>query len=471
MTELYRLTASAAVALLRERKVSPLELIDAAEARIKATDGELNALPTLCFERARAHARRMMAGKASRGRGAAALHGLPIAVKDLNPVAGVRTTQGSPIYANDVPARSDLMVERLEANGAIVVAKSNTPEFGAGAQTYNTVLGVTGNPWDLTKTCAGSSGGSAAALAAGQVWLATGSDLGGSLRTPASFCGVVGFRPAPGRVATGPETFPFNLMSVEGPMARNVADTALMLDAMVGDHVEDPRALPRPARSFQAAVANPRAPRRVAWSPDLGIVPVEREVKAVCAAAARRFEALGARVEEACLDFTGAAETFQTLRAHGFAVSMAEHYAHHRDKLKPEIVWNIEKGRRQSIDDVARAEVARGVFYHRAVAFFRDHDLLVTPAAMVAPFDKTIHWVREVEGVRFDNYVDWLILPGAITLTTCPAIVVPCGFTASGLPVGLQIVGPPRGEGAVLAAAKAFEDAMGLAGRVPIDPR
>ncbi|MGH6719408.1 MAG: amidase, partial [Alphaproteobacteria bacterium] len=322
-----------------------------------------------------------------------------------------------------------------------------------------------------TKTCAGSSGGSAAALAAGQVWLATGSDLGGSLRTPASFCGVVGFRPAPGRVATGPKAFPFNLMSVEGPMARCVADVALMLDAMVGDHAEDPRALPRPGRPFQAAIAAPKAPRRVAWSPDLGIVPVEREVRDVCAAAARRFEAMGARVDEACPDFSGAAETFQTLRAHGFAVTKAEHYARHRDKLKPEIVWNIEKGRRQSIDDVARAEAARGALYHRAVAFFRTYDLLVTPGAVVAPFDKSIPWVTEVDGIRFTNYVDWLILPGAITLTACPAIVVPCGLTAAGLPVGLQIVGPPRAEAAVLAAAKLFEDATGLAGRVPIDPR
>lgn len=471
MTDLHRLTARAAVELLRKREVSPLDLIDAAEARIIATDAPLNALPTRCFERARAHARRMMAGKAPRGRGAAALHGLPIAVKDLNPVAGVRTTHGSPIFAYDVPARSDIMVETLEANGAIVVAKSNTPEFGAGAQTYNQVFGVTGNPWDLSKTCAGSSGGAAAALAAGQVWLATGSDLGGSLRTPASFCGVIGFRPSPGRIATGPEPMPFGLMSVEGPMARNVADCALMLDAMVGEVPEDPRSLPRPTMSYQAAVAAARPPKRIGFSPDLGVLPMDPEVRSVCAAAMRHFEAMGTKVEDACPDFTGVAETFQTLRAAGFAISMAETYARHRDKLKPEIIWNIEKGQRLGIADIARAEAARGALFHRVIAFFKDHDLLVTPAAMVPPFDKRIPWVTEVNGTRFDDYVGWLCLPGAITLAACPAISVPCGFTATGLPIGLQIVGPPRGEARVLAAARLFEDATGLAQRVPLDPR
>ncbi|MEX2649120.1 MAG: amidase family protein [Alphaproteobacteria bacterium] len=471
MTELYRLTARTAVDLLRCGEVSPLELIDAAEVRIAATDKPLNALPTLCLDRAREHARRMMAGKAPKGRGAAALHGLPVAVKDLNPVAGVRTTQGSPIFADDVPERSDIMVETLEANGGIVIAKSNTPEFGWGAQTYNPVFGITGNPWDLAKTCAGSSGGSAAALAAGQVWLATGSDLGGSLRTPASFCGVVGFRPSPGRVATGPEALPFGLLSVEGPMARNVADTALMLDAMVGESPEDPRSFPKPARPFQAAVAVPTPPKRVAFSPDLGFLAVDREVRVVTAKAARLFETMGARLDEACPDFTGADTIFQTLRAAGFATSMADYYANHRDKLKPEIIWNIEKGQKLSVDDIDRAERARGALFHRVFAFFKTYDLLVTPAAVVPPFDKTIPWVTEVDGRRFDNYVDWLILPGAITLTSCPAIVVPCGFTAAGLPIGLQIVGPPRGEAKVLAAAKLFEDATGLANRVPIDPR
>ncbi|MSP82869.1 MAG: amidase [Alphaproteobacteria bacterium] len=469
--ELYRLTARAAVNLLRRGEVTPAELIAAAATRIAATDGALNALPTLCLDRARDHAKRMAAGRASRGEGAGALYGLPIAVKDLNPVAGVRTTQGSPIFADDVPARSDIMVETLEANGAIVVAKSNTPEFGAGAQTYNPVFGTTANPWDTSKTCAGSSGGAAVALAAGQVWLATGSDLGGSLRTPASFCGVVGFRPSPGRVATGPESLPFGLLSVEGPMARNVADCALMLDAMVGELPEDPRSLPAPLTPFQAAVDAPVAPARVAYSPNLGILPVEREVAEICEAAVRKFADIGATVELACPDFADAPDTFQTLRAAGFATSMAEFYINHKDKLKPEIIWNIEKGQRLTIEEVGRAERARGALFHRVFAFFRTWDLLVTPTAIVAPFDKTQHWVTEVEGQRLDDYVAWLTFPGAITLAACPAISVPCGFTRAGLPVGLQFVAAPRAEARLLSAAKLFEDAAGLASGLPIDPR
>jgi amidase len=386
-------------------------------------------------------------------------------------VAGVRTTHGSPILADNVPARSDIMVETLEANGAIVIAKSNTPELGAGSQTYNQVFGVTVNPWDTSKTCGGSSGGAAVALATGQVWLATGSDLGGSLRTPASFCGIVGFRPSPGRVATGPEALPFGLLSVEGPMGRTVGDAALMLDAMVGEVPEDPRSLPAPLTPFQAAVDAPIPPARVAYSPDLGILPVEREVAEICAAAVRRFEGIGARLEPACPDLGDAPDIFQTLRAAGFATSMADHYANHRDKLKPEIIWNIEKGMRLSIEEIGRAERARGALFHRVFAFFRSYDILATPAAIVAPFDKTIPWVKEVEGRRFDNYVDWLTLAGAITLAACPAVSVPCGFTKAGLPVGLQLVAAPRAEARLLSAAKLFEDASGIAGAVPIDPR
>jgi amidase len=458
------------VDLLRRRAVSPLELVEAVAARIAATDSAVNAMPTLCLDRARDHARRIMDGRAVRGEGPW-LGGLPIAVKDLNDVAGVRTTYGSPLYADHVPARSDIMVERLEARGAIVVGKSNTPEFGAGANTFNEVFGETRNPWNTALTCGGSSGGSAAALAAGQVWLATGSDLGGSLRTPASFCSVVGLRPSPGRVANGPLERPFGTLSVEGPMARNVGDVALMLDAMAGWHVEDPLSLEAPAESFQAAAEAKRRPRRVAFSPDLGIVPVDAEVRDICAAAARRFQDLGAAVDEACPDFSGAVECFKTLRAAGFVAGYLELYETRRDKLKPDVIWNIEHGLKLGAGEIARAETARGALYARMAAFFRDYDLLLCPAAILAPFDVKTRWIRELDGVVFDNYVEWLRITYAVTLTTCPAISLPCGFTQDGRPVGLQIVGRPRGEAALLSAAAAFEDMMGLAGRLPIDPR
>jgi amidase len=272
-------------------------------------------------------------------------------------------------------------------------------------------------------------------------------------------------------VAGGPDALPFATLSVDGPMARNVADTALMLDAMVGEHPEDPLSLAKPLTPFQAAVDAPQAPARVAYSPDLGILPVEREVAEICGAAVRRFEGLGARVDLACPDFSDAPDIFQTLRAMGFATSKAELYKKHKDKLKPEIIWNIEKGQRLTIEEVGRAERARGALFHRVVAFFQSYDLLVTPTAIVAPFDKTIPWVKQVEGRRLDDYVAWLTLAGAITLASCPAISVPCGFTKAGLPVGLQLVAAPRAEARLLSAAKLFEDAVGIANLVPIDPR
>ncbi|MCH7941699.1 MAG: amidase, partial [Proteobacteria bacterium] len=317
-SELWRLTASQAVGLLKRAEVSPLEMIDAAASRIEATDGALNALPTLCLERARDHARKLM----DKG-GDSLLAGLPIAVKDLEDVAGVRTTYGSPIYRNHVPERSNIIVETLEANGAVVIGKSNTPEFGAGASTFNEVFGKTRNPWNTDKSVAGSSGGAAAALAAGQAWLATGSDLGGSLRTPASFCSVVGLRPSPGRVARGPLTQPFNSLSVAGPMARNPDDAALFLDAMCGAHREDPMSLAAPAYSFAETVRDRRPPRRVGYSRDLGIVPVDSEVAAICEKAAQAFAQMGVEVVEARPDFSEAMACFQTLRAASFVTALA----------------------------------------------------------------------------------------------------------------------------------------------------
>jgi amidase len=470
-SELARLSAQAVVRLLRQGKVSPLELIDAALARIAATDGVLNALPTLCADRARDSARRLMGSASAVAPGPGWLGGLPLAVKDLNDVAGVRTTYGSPIYADNVPARSDILVERLEANGAVVLAKSNTPEFGAGANTFNPVFGETLNPWNPRLTVGGSSGGSAAALAAGQVWLATGSDLGGSLRTPASFCSVVGLRPSPGRVPHGPEARPFDTLSVDGPMGRTVGDVALMLDAMVARHPEDPLSLDLPQEPFQVAAAERRRPLRVAFSPDLGISPVDAEVRALCAAAAQRFGAAGVIVEEACPDFSGAVEAFGVLRALGFVAGHREHYETHRDKLKPDVIWNIERGLALTASDIARAELARGALYHRVAEFFRSYDLLLCPAACVPPFDVKVRWLKELNGVAFDNYVEWIRITYAVTLTSCPALSLPCGFTRDGRPVGLQMVGRPRGEAELLGAAAALEEILDIAKLVPIDPR
>ena len=472
MDELFRMSASEAVARLKRGDVSPVELIDAAAKRIAAIEPQVNALPTLCLDRARERAKAIPAlAKSGASDRPGWLAGLPVAIKDLNDVAGVRTTYGSPIFADHVPRESDLVTRTLEASGALVIAKSNTPEFGAGANTFNEVFGKTLNPWNTALTCGGSSGGSAVALATGEVWLASGSDLGGSLRTPASFCSVVGLRPTPGRVAHGPKSMAFDTMSVDGPMGRDVRDTALMLDAMSGTSAYDPLSIEPPAVSFQAAVAAARPPRRVAYSADLGgITPVEREVRAVTSAAALRLVELGTKVEDATPDFTGFNEAFQVIRAFKFAADRKPLLDTHRDKLKPEVIWNIEKGLKLTALDIGRAEYLRGALVKRMAEFFETYDLLLCPAAIVPPFDVNVRYLGELDGHTFDSYIDWVGITYAITVTSCPAISVPCGFTADGRPIGMQIVAAPRQEAKLLAAAALFEDTLALA-RLPMDPK
>ncbi len=466
--DLCRLTARDAVARLQAGDITPLDAIDAALARIEAVDGQVNALPTLAPERARDRARKLMERPpAERG----LLAGLPVAIKDLNPVAGVRTTYGSPIYADHVPDESDIAVLRIEAAGGVVLAKSNTPEFGAGGQTFNEVFGATRTPWNSSLTCAGSSGGAAVALATGQVWLAHGSDLGGSLRTPGAFCSVVGLRPSPGRVPRGPSDSAFNYLSVNGPMARNVADAALFLDVMAGIEARDPLSWPAPSKPYREAVAAPAAPRRIAFSPDLGFMPVDPEVRRICAGAMAHFEGMGAAVEERTPDFSGAMEAFHTFRAVLFVTDHAERMKAHRDKFKPEILWNYDKGQALTAADIARAEGIRAALFQRMAEFFGEFDLLACPTAAVPPYSLEQRYVDRIGDTVFDNYVDWMGLQCAVTVTASPAISVPCGFTADGRPVGLQLVARPRGEAELLQAAALFEQAAGLHSLLPIDPK
>ncbi len=466
--ELVQATACAIVDKLNSGDVTPLDLLDVLEKRIAEVDGQVNALPTLCFDRARTRARALMK-KPVGDRGL--LAGLPVPIKDLTDVEGVLTTQGSPIYRDNVPARSDLVVERLEGNGALVYAKSNTPEFGAGANTFNEVFGATRNPWDLSRSAAGSSGGAAAALASGTAWLAHGSDMGGSLRNPASFCGIVGMRPSIGRVAHTPAFKIDRNLGVQGPMARNVEDVALLLDAMSGEQPADPLSLPLLPVSFRSAARSGKGPKRVAYSPDLGITPVDPEVAAITRKAAARFAEAGAIVEEAHPDLSEAHECFHVLRAFDFAISKAALLRSKRELLKPEVIWNIEEGLKLTVDQLARAEAQRIAMTARTIEFFKTYDLLLAPATIVAPFPVENRYVAECAGKKFDNYVEWLGIVYAITLVCCPALSLPCGFTASGLPVGLQMVAPPRGEAQLLAGARVLEDILGVRGTTPIDPR
>ena len=466
---------------LLSEDISPIDLLDAIESRIAEVESSVNALPTLCFDRARERAGELMKKPLSE-RGL--LAGLPVAVKDLDSVAGVRTTFGSTIFSDFVPTESDCLVDMVESEDGIVYAKTNTPEFGAGANTFNEVFGKTVNPWDTSKSCAGSSGGSAVALATGTAWLATGSDLGGSLRNPASFCSIVGFRPSPGRVAhggSGPGASPEGLgglinqpFAVSGPMARNVPDVALLLDAMSGVHPSDPLTIPREGVSFlesvEQALATDQQPLRVAFSRDFGITPVNPEVADIVEKAAKVFETLGCTVEHAHPDFTDAEDIFQTNRAILFYTGQRKLLETARDQVKPELVWNIEKARQVSLDDIARVEAARSAYILRATQFFKDYDLLLSPATIVPPYPVEQRYVESCEGVTFDNYIQWCSIAYAITNTGFPAMSVPAGFTATGMPVGMQIVAGPRAERALLCAAARYEAQAGLKDKVPMSP-
>jgi amidase len=467
--DLYRLTALECVRRLRAGELTPLDLIDAVEGRAAAVNGAVNALVTPCYDRAREHAGRLMKlPPTERG----LLAGLPVAIKDLNPVAGVRTTFGSPIFADNVPDVSDIMVQTIESNGGIVVGMTNSPEFGAGANTFNEVFGETRNPWNPALNAAGSSGGSAVALATGIVALASGSDLGGSLRTPASFCSVVGFRPSPGRVANGPGDQRFNDLSVEGPMARNVLDVALFLDAMSGWRIEDPVSLPPPPEPFLSVAQRKRKPKRAALAIDLGgATPVDRPTRAIVRQAADKLASAGIEIVEASPDFSGAMECFHVLRGLSYVANTRALLERHRDKLKPDVIWNVEAGMALTAERIARAQLWRSRLYGEMVAFLQSHDFLLTPAACCAPNPIEERWVREVDGHRFENYIGWLTLPACITLTTCPAISIPAGFTGDGRPVGIQLVGAPRGDAELLSAAAALEDILGVRDAVPIDPK
>lgn len=467
-SDLIGMDACNVVASLQDGTLSPHDLLDALEQRIAQVDPLVNALPTLCLDRARQAADRLLARpRTERG----ALAGLPLPIKDLTDVAEVRTTYGSLAFADHVPQTSNLLVERIEDQGGIVFAKSNTPEFGAGGQTFNAVFVVTRNPWDTSKSSAGSSGGAAAALASGMAWVAHGSDMGGSLRNPASFCGVVGLRPSIGRVAATPKAQIDGTLSVEGPMARNVRDLALLMDAMAGDHPADPLSLPAVPGQYRQAVQSGWKPARIAYSATLGLTPVDPEVARITRAAAERLAGEGVIVEETHPDLSEAHECFQVLRALSYATSFGRLLPAHRHQFKPDVVWNIEKGLALTVDQIARAEAQRVVLKNRMRAFFAGYDLLLCPTTIVPPFPVDQKHVTHCDGVAFETYIDWLAIVYAATISCCPALSIPCGFTKDGLPVGLQILAAPRSDAQCLAGGRFAEQVLGLGRITPILPR
>ncbi len=473
MSELWKMTAVEAVARLKKKEITPLDLVEASARRTGEVEPAVNAMPTLCLDRARDHAKALMAGKRREAEGEAGwLGGLPVSIKDLTDVAGVRTTYGSPIFADHVPARSHPLVERIERKGGIVMGKSNTPEFGAGGSTFNEVFGRTRNPWNTALTCGGSTGGGSVSVATGEVFLAHGSDHGGSLRRPGTYCSTVGIRPSAGRVTRGTSNNLYSPQSVQGPMARNVADLALFLDTMAGFCPADAMTFDAPAQSFSAAVAHPVLPRRVAITMDFGgKFELDREIREICSKMARRFEELGCIVEEASPDFGPVDEVFMALRSQQFVVDREQQIEQHRDKIKPDIVWNTELGLKQTASRLAWAERERAALYRRMGAFFETYDLLVTPGAPTAAFDVNLRAPATIAGKKLENYMAGSTLNSAITVSGSPAIAVPCGFDRYGRPVGLQLVGKPRGEAALLQAASLYEKLLGLDKLLPIDPK
>ncbi len=453
------MTATEMAQRIRAGELSCRELIQAHLTRIERINPKVNAIVTQIPPEQVLAAAEAADEALTRGEVTGQLHGLPIAHKDLVPTKDLRTTWGSPIFKDFVPDHDGLIVQRLKKAGAITIGKTNTPEFGAGSQTFNQVFGETLNPYDSTKTCGGSSGGAAVALACGMLPLADGSDMGGSLRNPGNFCNITGFRTSPGRVPIWPKLVAWSPLSVEGPMARTVKDLALMLSVIAGPHPYSPISIAEPASLFTRPLDRNFKDVRIAWSKDLGELPVDPRVTRALEDQRHVFEDLGCIVEEDQPDFTDADEIFKVWRAWNFELAFAELLKSKRALIKDSVIWNIEQGQKLTGPQIGRAEVKRTDLYHRVREFMQTHEFLICPVNQVPPFDISQHWVQNIDGVKMDTYIDWMKSCYYITVTGLPAISVPCGFTPEGLPVGMQIVGRHMDDFGVLQMAHAFEQA------------
>ncbi len=453
--------------LLRLRALSAREVMAAFLEQIARLNPKINAIVAKlddgqCLALADEADRRL-----SRGEDVGPLHGLPFAFKDLDAAVGFPMTRGSPIFKNFMPSEDSVLVERLRRADVIPIGKTNVSEFGMGSHTYNQVYGTTLNPYDLMKTAGGSSGGAGAALAAGLLPLASGSDHGGSLRNPANFNNIVALRPTVGLVPNAPTALPFFGVSVKGPMARSVADVAFLLSAMAGAHPRDPACYPSDAAVFAKSLTRDFNNVRVAWSPELGGLPLDRRVRAVLAAQRKTFTDLGCVVEDACPDFTGVDEVFLALRAWNYWHTLGPLLEKHRHQMKPEAVWQIEAGRSLTGAEVAQAMARRGELMERMRRFYEKYEFFICAVNQVPPFDAAIDWPHEIDGVDMENYIAWMKSAYWISATFQPAISVPAGFAEDGLPVGIQIVGRYRDDFAVLQIAHAFEQATGFSHRRP----
>lgn len=460
------LTATELARKIRARELSSREVLEAHLAQLGRVNPSVNAVITLVEDTARQRALELDES-AARGEFAGPLHGLPIAHKDLVATKGIRTTFGSPLFQDYVPNSSALLVKRIQGAGAVTIGKTNTPEFGAGSQTFNPIFGATKNPWDVTKTCGGSSGGAAVALACGMVPIADGSDLGGSLRNPASFCSVVGLRLSPGRVPEVPSVNAWNPLSVLGPMARCAQDVALLLAAMAGPHGRAPLSIHEKGTRFLQPLDREMRGVRIAWARDFAGLPFDSSVLEVFDAARGRFEDLGCVVEDTSPDFGGADEAFKTLRALHFYEQFGALHRELRAQTKATVQQEIARGEALTGPEIARAETLRMRLYTRFASFMAHREFLVLPAVQVPPFDINRAYVEEIAGQKMESYVDWMRSCYYISVTGHPAASVPAGFTRDGLPVGIQIVGRQQADFAVLQMAHAFEKVSPARGAKP----
>lgn len=460
-SEIHWLSAVEMARLIRAKKLSAREALAAHLKQIERVNPKVNAIVTLTAEmaaKAAADADEMQARGAKLG----PLHGLPAAHKDLFETRGIRTTFGSTLYRDYIPKENDLIVDRLQAAGAITLGKTNTPEFGAGSQTFNRVFGATKNPWDLSKTCGGSSGGAAVALACGMVPVADGTDVGGSLRNPAAFCNVVGFRPTVGRAPDPKAAFAWSTLGTAGCMGRSVADLALVLSAITGPDPRSPLSINEPGAIFARPLGRSLKGVRVAWFKDLGGAPFDAQVRTIVNRHRATFESLGCIVEQAEPDFSPAEMSFRVLRAWNSAKTHGERLKEHPDAFKDALKEEVEQGLRLSGAELAEAEAARGQLWRSFQAFLAKYEYFILPTTQLPAFDVTMPYPKEIAGVKVASYIDWMKSCWYISATGNPAVSAPGGFTQEGLPVGVQIVGRHREDFAVLQMAHAFEQATGF---------
>jgi amidase len=450
------MTAREQAKLIADGEILSEELVNAHLDQIERVNPSVNAMVTLVAESALEQACEADMTRLA-GENMGPLHGLPIAIKDLQNTKGILTTQGSPIYKDFVPDSDALIVERVKKAGAIVIGKSNTPEFGAGSQTFNTVFGSTKNPYDLSKTCGGSSGGAGVALATGMTTIATGSDLGGSLRNPAAWSNVVGIRPGPGRVPSVDGDLGWLNLSTDGPMGRTVDDVALQLSVMAGDDPRSPLSLRESGAGYAGSLERDFKDVRIAWSKDLGGRPIDSENSRVTESVKHVFDDLGVIMDDDEPDFSTTDEIFQVLRAYSFAIKHETHLRDHPEKLKETVRWNAEQGLKQSGIDVAHAERLRTRLWEQLLRFFDKYEFLAMPVTSVPPFSIDLEYPNDINGVVPETYLDWMWPCYTVSVTGLPAMSIPAGFTKDGLPVGLQLVGRPRDEMGLLQLASAFE--------------